>query len=68
MAETGATRPHGLRGDSLRSPVAVRRAHVGELREQVFVGSDLILRHLSIGRERKEEIHDVVGEGAPLVG
>ena len=46
--ETWATRPNGLSGNSFRSPGLVRRAHVGELREQVFVGPDLILRHLSI--------------------
>jgi hypothetical protein len=41
-------RPNGLSGNSFRRPGAVRRAHVGELREQVFVGPDLILCHLSI--------------------
>jgi hypothetical protein len=58
---TWAARPHGLSGNSFRSPGLVRRTHVGELREQVFVGPDPILRHLSIGKERKEEIYDVVG-------
>ena len=48
MAETWAARPNGLSGNSLRSPNPVRRAYVGELREQVFVGADLILRHLPI--------------------
>jgi hypothetical protein len=37
------------------------------LREQVFVRPDLILRHLSIREERKEEIHDVVGECPAIV-
>jgi hypothetical protein len=48
MAETWATRPDGLSGNTFVSPGLVWRAHVGELREQVFVGPDLILRHLSI--------------------
>ena len=46
--ETWAFRPNGLCGHSFRSPGLVRRAHVGELREQIFVGPDLILRDLSI--------------------
>ena len=33
---------------AFRSSLLVRRAHVGEFREKVFMGSDLILRHLSI--------------------
>jgi len=37
------------------------------LREQVFVRPDLILRHLSICKERKEEIHDVVGKCPAIV-
>ena len=40
----------------------VWRTHVGEFREQVFVGPDLILRHFSIRKEWKEKIYDVVGE------
>ena len=60
--ETRAARPNGLSGNSFRRSGLVGRAHVGELPEQVFVGPDLILRHLSIAKERKEEIHDVVGE------
>ena len=47
MAETGIP-SDGLSGNSFRSPGPVRRAHVGELLEQVFVGPDLILRNLSI--------------------
>src|SRR4029077_1693334 len=66
--ETWATRPKWvLSGNSFRSSLLVRRGHIGELREQVFVGSDLILRHLSIAKERQEEIHDVVGE-CPAIG
>jgi hypothetical protein len=45
----------------------VRRAHVGESGEQVFVGPYVILRHLSICEQRKEEIHDVVGECPAIV-
>ena len=48
MAETLTTRPSGLSGNWLRNSRLVRRAQVGELREQVFVGPDLILGHLSI--------------------
>jgi hypothetical protein len=58
---------NGLSDNSFRSPVLVRHAHVGELREQVFVRPDLILRHLSIRKKRKEEIHDVVGK-CPAIG
>ena len=47
-AKVRAIHPRGLRGNSLRSAGPVRRAYVGELREQVFVGPDLILCHLSI--------------------
>ena len=58
---------NGLSGSSLPTPRLVRRAHVGELREQVFVRPDLILGYLSVAKERKEEIHDVVGE-CPAIG
>jgi len=40
--------PNRLSGNSFRSPYLVRRAHVRELREQVFVGTDLIIRYLSV--------------------
>jgi hypothetical protein len=40
--------PNRLSGNSFRRPYPVRRAHVRELREQVFVGTDLIIRYLSV--------------------
>ena len=46
----------------------MRRAYVRERSEQVLVGPDVILRHLSIRKERKEEIHDVVGECPTILG
>ena len=45
----------------------MRRAQVGEFGEQVFVGPYLILRHLSICEDGKEEIDDVVGECPAIV-
>ena len=45
----------------------VGRADIRELIEQVGVGSYLIVRHLSIGKERKEEIYDVIGECPAIV-
>ena len=64
LAESSA--PH-LSGNRFRSPGFVRRAHVGKFREQVFVRTYLILRHLSIGEKGKEEIYDVVAECAAIV-
>src|SRR6185369_1821008 len=54
-------------GNPLRGPGLVRRAHVGEFSEQVLVGSYLILGHLSIREQRKEEIYDVIGERPAIV-
>src|SRR5271166_4929679 len=45
-----------------RRPGLVRRADVRKHAEQILVRSYLILRHFSIGKERKEEIYDIVGE------
>src|SRR5208283_1034998 len=57
----------GLGGHRFRRSAFVRRADVRERREQVLVGTYLILLHLSIGEERKEEIYDVVGERPAIV-
>ena len=51
-----------LSGNFFRGPRLVRRAQVREFREQVFVRPDLIFRHLSIGKDRKKEIHNIVGQ------
>ena len=45
----------------------MRRTDVGKGGEQVCVWPYVISRHLSIGEERKEEIHDVVGECPAIV-
>ena len=44
-ANPAPSAPMELSSNSFRSPGLVPRAYVGKLREQVFVGHDLILRH-----------------------
>ena len=60
--------PKSLSRNSFRSSGFVRRAHVGEFREQVFVGRNLVSLHLSVGEDRQEEVHDIVGERPAIVG
>ena len=46
----------------------MRRANVRELSEQVLVSAYVIPHHLSIGKEGKEEIYDIVGKCPAIVG
>src|SRR5260370_29497393 len=46
----------------------MRRAEVRERGEQVLVGPDVISRHLSVGDDGNEDIHNVVGERPAIVG
>src|SRR5580700_7557382 len=56
-----------LGGHLFRRSNLMRRANVGKGGGQVWVRPYVISRHLLIGEERREEIHDVVGERPAIV-
>src|SRR5579872_1781134 len=57
-----------VRGDQFGGPVFVRCAEIRELGEQVGVRSGFVGRDLSVGEDRKEDIHDIVGEASAVIG
>src|SRR5580658_1805266 len=66
-SSSGERTSPSLGGHLFRRSGLVRQPDVRERGEQVFVGPYLILCHLSIGKERQEEIYDIVGECPAIV-
>jgi hypothetical protein len=58
----GLRSTNALCGHPFRRPCLVRLAHIRKISQQVFVRADIIPRHLSIGDDGNEVVHDVVGE------
>jgi hypothetical protein len=67
VGNRSAPREWRLCGNLARTPGLVRRPHVREFREQIFMRTYLVVRHFSIAEDRKEETYDIIDERPPIV-